>query len=173
MRSSIIAATLAAAVLCPSFAAPFEPGPYLTASVGRSSVSSDYAESSNDISLGGAIGYQYTRNWGFDVHSRSLSLNPLRSAFTEAGYYPDRFYGIAVQGTVPLDDYFSLYGRAGIARTTLRPTRDTMQDRDQTDATVGVGASYAFNRQWSINLEATYLTKSEVSLLSIGGRFQF
>jgi opacity protein-like surface antigen len=172
MRLILIAAA-AFAIAGPSFAAPFEPGAYVGASAGRASVSSKYAESSDDISIGGALGYQYTPNWGFDIHTRSLSLNPVRAMFTPAGYYPDRFYGIAVQGTVPLDQNFSLFGRAGVARTTLRPTRSTLQDRDQTDATVGVGVSYALTRQWSINLEGAYLTKSEVSLLSFGGRFQF
>lgn len=172
MRLFLIAAA-ALAIAGPSVAAPFEPGAYVAVNAGSASASSKYAESSDDVSIGGALGYQYTPNWGFDIHTRSLSLNPARAIFAPAGYYPDRFYGIAVQGTVPLDQNFSLFGRAGVARTTLQPTRNTMQDRDQTDATVGIGVSYAFTRQWSINLEGTYLTKSEVSLLSFGGRFQF
>ena len=172
MRLLIIAAA-ALAVAGPSFAAPLAPGVYLGVSGGRASVSSKYADDDSDFSIGGAIGYQYTPNFGFDVYTRGLSLNPFRGMFTEAGYYPDRTYGIAAQGTMPLNERFSLFGRAGIGRTSMTATRSGMPDRDETDPMVGVGASYAFNRHWSIGVDASYLTKTEVSLFSFGARFQF
>jgi opacity protein-like surface antigen len=172
MRFLLLAAA-ALAVAAPSFAAPFEPGVYLGASAGRASISSEYVDDSDDISLGGTLGYQYTRNWGFDVYTRSLSLNPFGGLFAKAGYYPDRLYGVAVQATVPLDEHFSFFGRAGIGRTTMKSTRASMEDRDKTDPMIGVGVSYAFNRQWSINLEGSYLTQTEVSLVTFGARFQF
>ena len=172
MRLLIIAAALLA-VASPSSAAPFEPGAYLGVSAGRASVSSQYADDSSDISLGGTVGYQYTPNFGFDVYTRSLSVDPFRGVFAEAGYYPEHAYGIALQGTVPLNERFSLFGRAGIGRTSMRGTRIDMPDRDETDPMVGVGVSYAFNRQWSITADASYLTKTEVSLFSFGARFNF
>lgn len=172
MRLLIIAAA-ALAVAGPSFAAPFEPGVYLGVSGGRASVSSKYADNSSDFSIGGAIGYQYTPNFGFDVYTRGLSLDPFRGTFAEAGYYPDRTYGIAVQGTVPLNERFSLFGRAGIGRTSMNPTRGDLSERDETDPMVGVGVSYAFSRHWSITADISYLTKTEVSLYSFGARFNF
>jgi hypothetical protein len=51
--------------------------------------------------------------------------------------------------------------------------RTTMEDRTDTDPIVGFGVRCALNRHWSINLEGSYLTKSEVSLLTFGGRYQF
>ena len=171
MRLMIIAAAFA--VASPSFAAPFEPGVYLGVSGGRASVSSKYVDNSSDFSVGGAIGYQYTPNFGFDVYTRGLSLNPFRGMYTEAGYYPDRTYGIAFQGTVPLNERFSLFGRAGVGRTSMNATRIDMHDRDETDPMVGAGVSYAFNRHWSIAADVSYLTKTEVSLYSFGARFQF
>ncbi|HEX8405460.1 MAG TPA: porin family protein [Duganella sp.] len=172
MRLLIIAAA-ALAVAGPSSAAPFEPGTYLGVSAGRASVSSQYADDSSDISLGGAIGYQYTPNFGFDVYTRSLSFDPFRGMFAGSGYYPEHTYGIAVQGTVPLNERFSVFGRAGVGRTSMQATRNDLADRDETDPMVGLGVSYALNRQWSINADATYLTKTEVSLFSFGARFQF
>jgi outer membrane protein W len=170
---SAVAFSLAAAAV-PSFAAPaFEPGVTMSVDLGRASTSSDYADDSNDVTLAGALGYQYTPNLGFEVYTRGLSLNPLRGAFTSAGYYPDRTYGIAVLGAAQLDDHFRLFGRAGIGRTTMRGNRTGMDDRDETDPIFGVGAGYAFNRHWSLNLEASYLTKSEVSLITFGARYQF
>lgn len=172
MRLFIIAAA-ALAIAGPSFAAPFEPGAYVAVSAARASVSSQYADDSSDISLGGAIGYQYTPNFGFDVYTRSLSFDPFRGMFAGSGYYPEHTYGIAVQGTVPLNERFSLFGRAGIGRTSMQGTRNDLADRDETDPMVGVGVSYALNRQWSLNADATYLTKTEVSLFSFGARFNF
>jgi opacity protein-like surface antigen len=171
MRLSII--TLASLLAAPVFAAPFEPGVYLGVNGGRASVSSKYADDSSDITLGAAIGYQYTPNFGFDVYSQGLSLNPLRGIASEAGYYPDEHYGVAVQGTIPLDEHFSFYGRAGIGRTKLEGNRTALGSENETDPMVGVGVSYNFNRHWSINLSGSYLTKTEVSLLSFGARFQF
>src|SRR3954470_7281056 len=107
MRPILTALALLAAA--PSFAAPFESGVYLAANGGRANISSKYADSSSDIALGGAIGYQYTPNLGFEVYSRSLSLDPFRGLFSEAGYYPDNHYGIALMGTAPLNDHFSLF----------------------------------------------------------------
>jgi opacity protein-like surface antigen len=173
MRHTIAALALLAAAV-PSFAqTAFEPGVYVALNGGRASLSSKYADDSSDITLGAATGYQFTRNLGFEVYTRSLSFTPFRGTFQEPGYYPDNHYGIAAMGTLPLNERFNLFGRAGIGRTSMKGNRSSLQDKDETDPVVGVGVSYAFNRQWSLNLEGSYLTKSEVSLLSFGARFQF
>jgi opacity protein-like surface antigen len=173
MRHTLTALALLAASAA-SFAAPaFEPGVYLAANAGRASVSSKYVDNSNDITLGAAVGYQYTANLGFEVYNRSLSLSPFRGLFSEAGYYPDNHYGISLMGTAPLNEHFSLFGRAGVGRTEMKGNRTTLADKTETDPMVGVGVGYAFNRHWSLNLEGSYLTKSEVRLISFGARFQF
>ena len=151
----------------------FEPGLYVSINAGRASVSSNYTDDSNDITLGAATGYQLTRNLGFEVYTRSLSFNPFRGFLAEPGYYPDRHYGIALMGTLPLDQHFNVFGRAGVGRTRMQSTRASIESYDETDPTVGLGLSYAFNRNWSLNLEATYLTKTDVHLISFGGRYQF
>jgi len=173
---SILCGAVALAVLgaaAPAFAQSFEPGAYIGVDLARASVSSKYADSSNDISLSANAGYQYTPNLGFEVYTRSLSFSPFRGFLSEPGYYPDRHYGIALMGTLPLDSHFSLFGRAGIGRTTMKANRSSMGDRTDTDPMVGLGARYAFNRSWSLSLEGSYLTKSEVSLISFGARYQF
>lgn len=159
--------------LAASSASAFEPGVYASIDAGRASISSDYADDSKDIALGASLGYQYTPNFGFEVYTRGLSLNPFRGALAPAGYYPDRHYGVALLGTAQLDNHFRLYGRAGIGRTTMEPNRSNLSSHDETDPVVGVGIGYAFNRSWSINLEATYLTKTEVNLVTLGARWQF
>jgi opacity protein-like surface antigen len=170
MMSAVLLGLLATA---PAFAQSFEPGLYLSADIGRASISSKYADNSGDATLSAAVGYQYTPNWGFEVYSRGLSLNPFRGLLSEPGYYPDSHYGIAALGTARIDQNFRIYGRVGIGRTSMKGSRSSMGDRDETDPIVGVGVGYAFNRNWSLNLEGSYLTKTEVSLVTLGVRYQF
>jgi opacity protein-like surface antigen len=167
------AALAALSAATPAFAAPFEPGVYFDVNAGRASVSSKYADRDNDISLGAATGYQFAPNFGFEIYTRSLRFIPFRGILSEPGYYPDQHYGIALMGNMPIDSHFSLFGRAGVGRTTMKATRTSMGDRTDTDPIVGLGARYAFNRNWSLSLEGSYLTKSEVSLISFGARYQF
>ncbi|XLZ70928.1 outer membrane beta-barrel protein [Massilia sp. SR12] len=151
----------------------FAQGVYLSTDVGRASVSSKYADNGNDASLSLAVGYQYKPNLGFELYTRGLSLNPFRGAFAEAGYYPDSHVGIAAIAGANLTESLSLFGRAGVGRTTMKPNRVNIGDKHETDPVLGAGVSYALNRNWSLNLEASYLTKSEVSLVTMGARVQF
>jgi opacity protein-like surface antigen len=174
MRFKLSTVVLGLLAAVPAFAqSNFQPGVYLSTDIGRASISSKYVDDSGDATLSAAIGYQYTPALGFEVYTRGLSLNPFRGAFAEAGYYPDSHYGIAVLGTAHLDQHFSLYGRAGIGRTSMRANRSSLGGRDETDPIIGVGAGYNFNRNWSLNLEGSYLTKTEVTLLTFGVRYQF
>ncbi|MGV7211635.1 porin family protein [Oxalobacteraceae bacterium A2-2] len=156
-----------------ALAAGDEPGAYVSVHAGRASVSSDYADNSNDITLGAAAGYQYNRNVGVEVYTRSLSVDPFRGVLANAGYYPDQHYGIALVATAPLDEHFSFYGRAGIGSTRMKGTRSTLEDKNEADGSAGVGLGYAFNRNWSAQLETLYLTKSKVTLVSAGVRLSF
>lgn len=162
------------ALAAPAYAQPaFSAGPYVDLNGGRTSVSSKYADDSNDLTFGAGIGYQFTRNLGVEVYSRSLSMNPFRGFLSEAGYYPDQHYGLALMAAAPMSDHFSVFGRFGVGRTTLKPNRNNMEDRHQTDPALGIGVRYDFNRTVSAELEATRLTKSDATLISAGVRFQF
>jgi len=177
MRHTTISAAALATLLsaaAPAFAGPgFEPGVYAEIIGGRTSVTSKYAANGDDISFGAGLGYQYTPNFGFEVYTRSLSFIPLVAAVSAPGYYPDQHSGIAAIGTMPLNESFSLLGRAGVGRTTMKANRNTMSDRTDTDAVAGVGVRYAINRNFSLSLEGTYLSKSEVSIYTFGARYQF
>src|SRR5471032_2617541 len=116
MRTFILNTILLGGVIAaaPAFAAPaFEPGVYFGINGGRASVTSNYVDNSNDITLGGTAGYQFTQNLGAEIYTRSLSFNPFKGIFAQAGYYPDQDTGIAVLGSVPLNAQFSAYGRVG------------------------------------------------------------
>ncbi len=163
-----------AIMAAPTFAATsFEPAAYVGADVGRATVSSKYVDDSSDISAGLRLGYQATRNLGVEGYFRGLSFNALRGLVAEAGYYPDEHYGVAVVGTAPLNEHFSIYGRLGVGSTRLKSTRTTIADKNETDPLISAGVSYSFNNHWSINLDLSRLTKSEVNLISSGFRYQF
>lgn len=158
------------ALAVPAFA---QTGVYVDLSAGRASVSSKYADDSNDVSFGAAIGYQASANLDFQVYTRSLSLNPFRGVLADAGYYPDRHYGVAVLGSAPLGDSLSAYGRLGVGQTTLVANRTYLEDKHETDPIIGIGVRYAFNRTVSARLEASRLTQSDATLVTAGVRFQF
>lgn len=161
---------LAAITTTPLFAAGFEPGLYVAVNAGRASVSSDYVDDSNDITLGAATGYQFNRNFVVEIYTRSLSFNPVKRVL--AGYYPERHTGIALMASAPLDDKISGYARLGIGSTAMTATRASLEVAE-TDPAIGIGGSYAFVRNWSLDIEATRLTKSEVNLLTVGLRYKF
>ncbi|TFW31479.1 porin family protein [Duganella callida] len=173
MRHTRNALALSLLAAMPAFAQSFQPGLYLSADVGRAQVSSDYVDSTGDYTLGGTVGYQYTPVFGFEIYARGLSLNPLRGVLVPAGYFPDTHYGIAAVATARLDENFRFFGRLGVGRTQMKGNRSSLSDRDDTDPLIGVGIGYAFNRNWSLNLEGSYLTNSNVTLGTVGVRYQF
>jgi opacity protein-like surface antigen len=171
---SAVVVTLSLCLAAPAFASePFAPGAYVGVNLSSVDISSKYVESGHDISGGLAIGYQATPNFGVEIFTRSLSVNPFKGFLAAPGYYPDDHYGVAVLGSAPINEQFSIYGRAGIGRTKMQSTRTSLASYHETDPSIGIGASYAFNRQWSVNLEASRLTKTDVNFISAGVRFQF
>lgn len=88
-------------------------------------------------------------------------------------YYPDTHVGIAVLGNLPLNNAFSLYGRLGVGRTEMKSGRISNKDRSETDPSVGLGVRYAFGPAFSVNLEATRFTKSEVNTYLLGVQYNF
>ncbi|GAB2882585.1 hypothetical protein GCM10027277_59280 [Pseudoduganella ginsengisoli] len=168
-----ILAALGLLAAAPSFAQSVQPGAYLSAELGYTSISSKYADNSGDANLGLAIGYQATPNLAVELYTRGLNLTPLRGAFEPVGYYPDSHYGIAALATVPINEQFRAYGRFGVGRTKMKGNRVSMGEHSDTDPIVGAGVGYALSRNWSLSLEASYLTKSEVTMVNFGARYQF
>lgn len=172
-----VLAFLAAVALCaavPAFAgSAFQPGAYAGVDAARASVSSRYVDDSNDISLGLTVGYQATPNIAVEATARSLSFNPFRDLLAPAGYYPDQHYGVAMVGLAPMSDAVSVYAKAGVGRTRMHATSNKLSDRNETDPIIGIGVRYGFSNNWALNMEASRLTKTDVTLISAGVRYQF
>jgi opacity protein-like surface antigen len=174
MRALFLLAAAALGAAAPSFAAPtFQPGAYVGVDAARASVSSRYVDDSNDISLGLTVGYQAMPNLAIEADARSLSFNPFRDLLAPAGYYPDQHYGIAAVGSAPLSDDVSIFVKGGVGSTRMHSTRSNIADRNETDPVIGIGVRYGFSTHWALNLEASRLTKTDVTLISLGVRYQF
>lgn len=148
-------------------------GIYVGAGIGGSSVSSHKVDSDNDPSLNVNLGYRFNQNFSTELFARSMSFRMFDGLIGDDSYYPDTHVGIAVLGTVPLNNAFSLYGRLGVGRTVMKSSRVSNKDRDETDPSVGLGVRYAFSPAWSVNLEATRFTKTEVNTYLFGVQYNF
>lgn len=175
MRMIISSALLAlvTVVSTPVLAVQNGPGIYAGIQVGQASSSNDRIER-DELSIGLRTGYQIDKHIGVELFSHSLS-------FIEFGYgfsrnepaYPEQHYGIAVTGTIALDGRFSLTGRAGIGRTKMHSYWSGKDDYNENDPSIGGGLRFNFNPHWSINAEAMRLTKTRVTVVSTGFRYQF
>jgi OOP family OmpA-OmpF porin len=102
------------------------------------------ATKSNDTSYKIYGGYQFTKNWGVEVGYNDLG-NGYNVNFNFAGLPGsgsvkiDNWY-VAGTGTLPLGDRFSVFAKLGAVA-------------NHSDVLVGVGAQYAFTRNWSARLE--------------------
>ncbi|HEX8615888.1 MAG TPA: porin family protein [Telluria sp.] len=171
LSSALVA--LAAGVSLPVSAVQTAPGVYVGLQAGQASSSNDRIER-DDMSFGLRTGYQINKNIGVELFTSSLS-------FIEVGYvfsstepaHPEEHYGVAVTGTLPLNERFSLTGRAGIGRTKMHSVALGRDDYNETDPSIGGGVRYDFNPHWSINAEALRLTKTKVTVISTGFRYQF
>lgn len=86
-------------------------------------------------------------------------------------------YGLAAVGTIPLGEGFELFGKAGFLMTEQETRRITpapsTAKRDDTEFHYGLGAKYAFTRNWAVRGEWEKTDKLKVELLSIGVEYRF
>ncbi|NHZ42677.1 porin family protein [Massilia aquatica] len=171
LSSALVA--LAAGVSMPAVAVQNGPGVYVGFQAGQASSSNDRIER-DDLSFSPRAGYQFNKQLGVEIFSTSLS-------FIEVGYsfnrnepaHPEEHYGIAVTGAIPLGERFNLTGRAGIGRTKMHAVGFGKDDYKETDPSIGGGMRYDFNQHWAITAEAMRFTKTKVTVISTGFRYQF
>ncbi|CUI02733.1 porin family protein [Massilia antarctica] len=172
MFSSAVMA-LAAGFSLPASAAPDGAGAYAATTIGQASSSNNRIER-DDLSFGLRAGYQFNTNVGVEVFSNTLSFIEMPFyAYNSHEYHPEEHYGVAVTGAVPLGGHFSLTGRAGIGRTKMHAVSARDSNYNETDPSIGVGVRFSFNQHISINAEAMRLTKTRVTVISTGFRYQF
>ncbi|MYM66216.1 outer membrane beta-barrel protein [Pseudoduganella sp. FT55W] len=157
MKKTIFAAMIAA--LAAPLAAQAE-GAYIGANVGRAEQKVDvesysFKESTTAYKLYG--GYTYNRNFGFEVGFADLREAEKRGNGARIASEPKTVY-IAATGTLPLNDQFALFGKVGVASSHVKvsasaPGISASGSDNQTSPYIGVGASFALNKNVSFVAE--------------------
>ena len=86
-------------------------------------------------------------------------------------------YGLAAVGTLPVGARVELFGKVGFLfneqeTRRISPSPSTV-NRDETGFHYGVGAKYAFTKNWAMRGEWETTDKLKVELLSIGVEYRF
>jgi OOP family OmpA-OmpF porin len=87
-------------------------------------------------------------------------------------------FGAAAVGILPLNDRFSLFGKAGVLMTDLKVTisgggTSVSESDDATELHIGVGALFNLTERWQIRAEWERAQDSKLDLLSIGAQLRF
>jgi OmpA-OmpF porin, OOP family len=186
MKHSIIIAAIAA--LAAPLAAQAD-NAYIGANVGRAEQkisidSTSIKENATGFKLYG--GYDYTKNFGVEggyVDFRKVEKSALGYG---ASSKPSAIY-LAATGTLPLNEQFSLFGKLGVAFSHTEVNAwapgffGNTTTKNQTNAMIGVGASFALDKKISFVAEYENFGKVakeggdsvKADLLSVGVRYAF
>jgi OOP family OmpA-OmpF porin len=191
MKKQVLVTLLGAALALP-LAAQAEGG-YIGANIGRAeqkwSVDDAGSMKDEDTSFKLYGGVNFTKNFGVEVgyvyfgEFSASGTDGLNSASISSK--PTSLY-LAATGTLPLNDQFSLFAKAGVSAnsTKLRATLNGFSvsgTEDDTSAMFGIGAAYNFTK--NVALVAEYENFGKVfkedglnlkaDLISIGLRYKF
>lgn len=146
---------------------------YITGAVGvtGNSALNTGANTGEKMSLGGNSQATMGLNIGYNF-SKNLGL--------EAGYTdfvsrtPNQQLGVtdlAVRGTLPLNDTFSLFGRLGLAGYSA-PANDSISV-DTLGALFGMGAEFNLNKSWALTAEYWGVTGVSGTNVQVGAKYGF
>lgn len=157
MKKTIFIAMIA--TLAAPLAAQAE-GAYIGANVGRAEQKVNvegfsFKESTTAYKLYG--GYTYNQNFGFEVGFADLREAEKSGNGARIASEPKSVY-IAATGTLPLNDQFALFGKAGVASTHVKisgsaPGYSASASDNQASPYFSVGASFALNKNISFVAE--------------------
>jgi len=186
MKQIIVSALIAAALAAP-LAAQAE-NAYVGASIGRAEQKADVAGYSfKDNTTGYKLvgGYDFTKNFGLEAGYADLREISISGYGARASSKPEVFY-VAGTATLPIDEQFSVFGKAGIAaaHTTISASLNGYSDHgtdNETTGVIGVGAAFNLNKNVSFVAEYEYFGKVakdsgssiKADLLSVGVRYKF
>ena len=166
-----IGATLAFATLS---ANAQDKGFYAGAGVGQSFVDEGRYDD-HDTAFSAFGGYQFNKY--FALEGGYVDFGEIEADVAGPSFEGDSTY-ISAVGTLPLNDRFALYAKAGIHRwnldTSLPALTGTADDGD-TDPTYGIGAQYRFNDRFSMRTgyDRFEVGDLDVDLVQVQGIFHF
>lgn len=178
MKKAVIAALLSAFVAAPAVAA--DTGLYLGVKFG--SVNYGYDNVSNNSQAGYGLLGGYTVNDYFAVEAE---FNRLGGFDSSTGTIKGRSFGFSGVGTLPMSPEFSLFGKMGIASSSLEDTAKPPFTGNYTynntgltigfggQFNVGEGAGFRFGYDSYPVGDAAITTTSYAGMLYIGGLVKF
>jgi OOP family OmpA-OmpF porin len=109
-------------------------------------------------------GYQFTPNWGAEIAyvqlGSSHGVNATIAGVPATGSYKLYSLNFAGTGTLPLEGGFSLLGKLGVSANRSSAGNicaagvcAAMGSSSKTNLLWGIGAQYAFTKQWALRLE--------------------
>jgi OOP family OmpA-OmpF porin len=178
-----------------AFSAPAtaqDAGWYIGAAYGMTSMDVDSSGVSNpvvdDSDSGFKIygGFQFNKHLGaeigyVDAGKATFSGSAIPSLGIGAFSGEIKFTAItfAAVGTLPLNESFALFGKAGLAAWDAKASANVVGvsgsvDDSGTDLLYGIGARYNLNRNWGVTLEYEAVdAEGTVSMTSLGVRYKF
>jgi len=125
-------------------------------------------------------GYQFNKHLGVEVgyiEFGSFTVTGTRGTPFTAGFDVSAFTAAAV-GTLPLNESFDLFGKAGLyswdASATVSGGGLTAGSATGSDAFLGIGGRFNINRNFGLQLEVEqYLGEDTITVTSIGVRYKF
>ena len=192
---ALAAACFAAPVQAQQRVGTLDTGFYVGAQIGASNTDVDTAglasvgfattgTDETDTAWNFVAGYKFTRNWAIEVGYIDLGSFSATGRFggAPASISADvRGFNISAVGTLPLNDMFSLYGKLGYLRSETKASASvggalaSGKSRDN-DFTMGIGARYHFNRNFSLTLEANHYElgdSGDAQAYLVGVRYDF
>jgi len=199
-RGTIIAGLLGAASLAASpavFGQGADKGGYIGGAFGQSKLNDACSDVRDAMStfFGSSVtscdetdtgwkflgGIQVNRN--FAVEFSYIDWGKISAEGTLLGF-PARItgdatsFGVAAVGILPLNDRFSLFGKAGVLMTEAEARVEAgfssaSESDDATELHIGVGALFNLTDRWQIRAEWERAQDSKLDLISVGVQFRF
>ncbi len=134
-------------------------GGYIGGSVGQTDASDNNLDSATGYRIFG--GYMFSPNYGVEVGYIDAGDFDGKGAFAAASVEATGAY-VAAVGSMPLNDRFSLFGKAGFFHYEfdVNMNGNTVQSDDGTELLLGVGIDYSLTP--SVSVGAEYNTVSDV-----------
>lgn len=166
MKKIAIAVLLSAFVAAPAVAADM----YVGVNVGSAKIDSPGFDTTTSFALLG--GYTFNQYFAAEVAYTNFGSKDIGFGFT----YKSSAWSLSGVGSYPFNEQFSVFGKLGIASTTLELT--AFPSESKSDLTWGLGGQFNVNKQIGIRLgydqyKVGSSSSADEKVTSIGGVFKF
>ncbi len=186
MKQTLLFAVLGLALSVPAIA--YADGAYIGVNAGRTDqkvFAEGISGTAKDTTTGYKLygGYDFSKNFG--VEGGYMDSGDGKAVFSNGFFVEGKTTSlyVAATGTLPLNEQFSLFAKAGVAtnRAKLNNSNGVYFDERTTSPVLGIGAAYAVSKNIALVIEYENFGKTvkidddyvKTELLSIGARYNF